>query len=122
MNQRGTLELFQKLGITELNFKTRQSYETIKVPIHQMLLIDGDIYYCKDMEDYESKCEYNWDIQQFTYFYDRDVDSVVIELYAWGTDVVEVETLDQLYAIVRRDFLEANGIKLIFGKEDKDDN
>lgn len=118
MNQSGALELFQKLGITELNFKTKQSYETIKAPIHQMLLIDGNIYYCKDMKDYESKCEYNWDIQQFTYFYDRDVDSVVIELYAWGTDVDEVETLDQLYAIVRKDFLEEHGIKLIFGKEE----
>ena len=118
MNQYGALELFQKLGITELNFKTKQSWETIEAPIYQMLLIDGDIYYCKDMKDYESKCEYNWDIQQFRYFYDRDVDSVVIEIYAWGTDVDEVETLDQLYAIVRKDFLEEHGIKLIFGKEE----
>ena len=122
MNQYGALKLFQKLGITELNFKTKHSYETIKAPKQQMLLINEEIYYCKDQKDFEDKSQYNWDIQHFTYFYDTDVDAVVIEVLAWESDICGVEKLDELYAIVRKDFLEAYGIKLVFGKEDKDDN
>ena len=122
MNQHGALELLKNLDIKELQFKTKYSYETIIPPKHKLLLIDGEIYYCKDQKDFEDKCQYNWDIQHFTYFYDTDVDAVVIEVLAWESDICGVEKLDELYAIVRKDFLEAYGIKLVFGKEDKNDN
>ena len=122
MNQYGALTLLKNLDIKELQFKTKYSYETIIPPQHKLLLIDGEIYYCKDQKDFEDKSQYNWDIQHFTYFYDTDVDAVVIEVLAWESDICGVEKLDELYAIVRKDFLEAYGIKLVFGKEDKDDN
>ena len=129
MNQYGALELFQKLGITELNFKTKYSYEQIKPNQHILYYISGpgpkndEYYYCKDETDYHNNySKYSWDTQCIYYFYDNDTDAVVIELLRWGTDVDEVETLDQLYAIVRKDFLESKGIKLIFDKEDKVDN
>ena len=128
MNQYGALELLTKLGMKELNFKTKHSYEQIKPNLHILYYISGpgsendEYYYCKDETDYHNKYpNYSWDTQCIYYFYDQDTDAVVIELLMWGTDVDEVETLDQLYAIVRKDFLEAYGIKLVFGKEDKDD-
>ena len=121
MNQHGALELLKNLDIKELHFKTKYSYETITPPKHKMLLINGEIYYCKDQKDFEDKCQYNWDIQLFTFFYDTDVDAVVIEILAWESDICGTEQLNELYAIVSKKFLEDNNIKLNFGWENNND-
>ena len=113
MNQAKAIDLLNILGIEELVFEQNLG----RINFHnQLMLVNNDIYLCKDLADYESKCNgSNWDIRSIYYSYDVDIDAVVFEIYAFGTDVDEVESLNELFAIVRKDFLEANSIKLIFG-------
>lgn len=121
MNQYGAVDLLKKLKVKKLKFKDKESNEKL-IPKFPILMTDNEFYFCKSIHDYEKRSdEYSWRIVNFNYFYDIDIDAVVIDYLAWSTDKVSVESLTVLYSIVRKDFLEAYGIKLVFGKEDQDD-
>ena len=117
MNQYGALELLRKLNINTLEFKKYYNKLDLKTDI--LVDFEGELYICKDKQDYEKVYStYSWHIVGFYFFYDSDVDAIVFEYSAEDTDVDEIDHYDTLFAIVSKQFLEAYKINLDFKKED----